>query len=589
MKKEKKMLIPKGWIPTRVVSVLLLSAACIGQGLAQGGSSADSPFGFIMGVPTPDERNKNLNGMVDVGSKWIRISGAAGIVWDMIEKTKGTYDWKNADDIISDFAQKGINILVTVGPSNKTYQSERGYFPSDINAYNSFLIKAVERYDGDGINDAPGSPIVAAWQISNEVDSKAEWSDTPENYAKLMKESYRVIKSANSHARVVIAGMAGPDGISKYSQILNYMNDDVYFDVFDFHWHATSGGDYKKHKTRDPNRSVNFDDYLNKIKSILNDNGYKNAKIWSTEMSASDINPEGQTEKSQAVDLIKRYVYPGSKGVSTIFWGTLYEQSGFGGVSGNTNYFNTQGLINNPNNDGKSHKKLSYYTYKKMVEMLEGNDWTTVETVREDTVNKVYIYKFTKQGTPIWVAWNDSSVTRTATISGITSNRVKATEAVPKYESGKDVADYTTAFRTDTLVVINGMVMLTLGGNPVFVEPLTITSVEDESENIPEEFVLYQNYPNPFNPTTTIRFSLPQRSYVTLTVYDVLGREVATLVNGELNPGEHSVIFSARGGSAFGGDAKGLASGVYFYRLSVSSPSGQTPHFVLQKAMVMIK
>ena len=86
------------------------------------------------------------------------------------------------------------------------------------------------------------------------------------------------------------------------------------------------------------------------------------------------------------------------------------------------------------------------------------------------------------------------------------------------------------------------------------------TSVSEKPTNGTASYELYQNYPNPFNPATTIRFSLPQRSHVTLKVFDVLGREVATLVDGELNAGEHSVVY----------DAKDLPSGLYFYRLSSS-------------------
>ncbi|MFA3782706.1 T9SS type A sorting domain-containing protein [Melioribacteraceae bacterium 4301-Me] len=84
------------------------------------------------------------------------------------------------------------------------------------------------------------------------------------------------------------------------------------------------------------------------------------------------------------------------------------------------------------------------------------------------------------------------------------------------------------------------------------------TSVSNEPiELLPSAYSLEQNYPNPFNPSTTIKFSLPKKEFVKLKVYDLLGREIATLIDGELSQGEHSVNF----------DAKGLASGVYIYRL----------------------
>lgn len=98
-----------------------------------------------------------------------------------------------------------------------------------------------------------------------------------------------------------------------------------------------------------------------------------------------------------------------------------------------------------------------------------------------------------------------------------------------------------------------------------------ITGIEQQETLLPSQFILYQNYPNPFNPTTTIRFYIPRHSHVTLKVFDVLGREVATLIDGELNAGEHSVVF----------DAKDLSSGIYFIRLKTGE------HTQTNKAIVV--
>jgi len=108
-----------------------------------------------------------------------------------------------------------------------------------------------------------------------------------------------------------------------------------------------------------------------------------------------------------------------------------------------------------------------------------------------------------------------------------------------------------------------------------------ITAVDDHND-ILFEFNLAQNYPNPFNPSTKIRYSIPRRSSITLKVYDVFGTEVATLVNEEKSAGSYEVTFSAIGGSASGGNAYSLSSGIYFYKL-------QTGSFVETKKLTLIK
>ncbi len=84
-----------------------------------------------------------------------------------------------------------------------------------------------------------------------------------------------------------------------------------------------------------------------------------------------------------------------------------------------------------------------------------------------------------------------------------------------------------------------------------------VLDVEKSPDGIPKQFLLGQNFPNPFNPATTFPFGLGHSSFVTLKVFDLLGREVTTLLNEEKQAGTHSVQF----------DASHLASGVYYYRM----------------------
>ena len=104
----------------------------------------------------------------------------------------------------------------------------------------------------------------------------------------------------------------------------------------------------------------------------------------------------------------------------------------------------------------------------------------------------------------------------------------------------------------------------------LIVEPPTTTSLEGD-QNV-RKLELAQNYPNPFNPTTTIRFNLPQSMDVSLVVYDMIGRQVAELVNGDMASGNHTVNFNA----------SALSSGVYIYRL-------KTAQELISRQMVLIK
>lgn len=121
----------------------------------------------------------------------------------------------------------------------------------------------------------------------------------------------------------------------------------------------------------------------------------------------------------------------------------------------------------------------------------------------------------------------------------------------------------------------NGSVVVDYGSNSVkskdlYLSPSSTTGVGNSTT--PTSFALMQNYPNPFNPTTTIRFTIPEKVKVTLDVYNLIGQKVATLVNDELNAGQHEVKF----------DGSNLSSGIYLYKI-------QAGDFVSVKKMLLIK
>ncbi len=128
------------------------------------------------------------------------------------------------------------------------------------------------------------------------------------------------------------------------------------------------------------------------------------------------------------------------------------------------------------------------------------------------------------------------------------------------------------AFRPDSLLFDpDGWILKQISSQSV--------AVGSEPGDLPQKFVLYQNYPNPFNPVTTIRFDTPREGHVTLQVFDLLGQEVAVLVNERRLPGRYEVRLNN----------ETLTSGVYFYRLTVMPLQHVKAPFVETKKMLSIR
>ena len=150
---------------------------------------------------------------------------------------------------------------------------------------------------------------------------------------------------------------------------------------------------------------------------------------------------------------------------------------------------------------------------------------------------------------------NGTTWARLATLNGIDSSSWKLQSFnISSYVSGS--TNMLVRFRdsTDASLNYDGWYVDNIKITAYQPAPLSVT----ENNPVPVKFTLGQNFPNPFNPSTLINFSIPKQNFVTLKIYDLLGRELKTLVNEMKSPGEYNIEFNA----------SDLPSGIYFYKLA---------------------
>jgi hypothetical protein len=129
-------------------------------------------------------------------------------------------------------------------------------------------------------------------------------------------------------------------------------------------------------------------------------------------------------------------------------------------------------------------------------------------------------------------------------------------------------ADQSLSYQNRILVATSGT---SNGGVWIYVDS-TISGITNSNTASPDKFLLFQNYPNPFNPGTNIRYQIINNSYITLKIFDILGKEIAALVNEKQNAGIYNIEW----------DAENYSSGIYFYKLTADG-------FTDIKKMVLLK
>lgn len=162
-----------------------------------------------------------------------------------------------------------------------------------------------------------------------------------------------------------------------------------------------------------------------------------------------------------------------------------------------------------------------------------------------------------------------------AAVSKTSQPRVSGTGTIASFGFSSSV-DQTVTFSLQNVTATNS------NGSTILLDVSPASVLVDVKENnlLPSEFSLEQNYPNPFNPSTSIRYDIPSKSFVTLKIFNTLGEEIKSLVNENKSAGSYEVKF----------DGSNLSSGVYFYRITAGNPSLRSGQgFTQTKKLLLLK
>ncbi|MFB3896669.1 MAG: hypothetical protein ACE14V_10245 [bacterium] len=404
-----------------------------------------------LGLKSETDWNNKIAGFEkDIGIKWDRIGLGFTLANDLITR---------ADRLVQNTNKQGVNLVFTISYQNR---------PIPGNDEADRIQQLVERYDGDGVNDMPGlTQPVLYWQIGNEPEGRVK----PEEYLELLKYAYKSVKKASPRCQVILAGLevrTSPE--PTFIDSILKSGAGAYFDILDIHIFGNARGEYHQIEKK----------YL-ETQKILKKYGV-DKPIWITETgtaSGTFIFPRepdkkfSQTEKEQAIDLVHRYIISLGLGIKKVFWAWgLVEDYGF--MRSIDGFFDHTGLIYNGlglDDQGPFVKKLSYYSYKKMIEKLEGSDWSKTSRMGNLPIG-INGVRFIKSGKPIYVLWSDyeSQISIPFYIADTTATKVTITEAIPNYDTGKQVTDYTAAFAISTAAVKKGAVTVILSDKPVYIE-----------------------------------------------------------------------------------------------------------------------
>ncbi len=334
--------------------------------------------------------------------------------WGMIEKEPGFFDFFETDNYIREAQSHGMHILANIQPfahwdqekchrdlTSPDQPGDPSFFttkgkPCDMAGYKNFVIKLVERYDGDGIDDMPGLTVpIKHWEVMNEPEFSTGmlifFQGSPAEYAEVLKATHEAVKHADLEAYVVQGGMAGMmDVCTDFWQGVFDAGGAEYLDIMNMH-------------------SIGHGEHLNipAFKQFLAGNGLQEKPIWVTEVQYQQAHQtQSYTNEGFARILARSYIFALANGVDKLFYVNIRMPPFYdAGIP----FDERSALIKN---DGE--KSALFQAHLTVAEILgELGEGDTAEIIREE-VGDWHIgegqYKFVIRGRTVYALWGSGSL-----------------------------------------------------------------------------------------------------------------------------------------------------------------------------------
>ena len=429
--------------------------------------SAESIFGVQM-YNDSRPNTQYYDSLMGSGATWLRVA----MHWHLVEPadtTPDAFSWTYSDAAFGAgrVGASGMKLIGTIesAPAWAVVSADKPdgpLRPEALTDFAEFVAATVERYDGDGLQDAPGSPVVDYWEFYNEPDrrlntSDGRWGLHGVEYAQMLSIVYPIVKSQNPDAQVLLGGLAydffteqgGPFNRAFLDDVLN-AGGGAYFDIFNFHGYPSFAYNWLPPGTTAPGSGLlEKAIYLREKLTALG----IDKPFMVTEAGWHSNNPPNVpgSEEIQSRYVVELYVQSLAADIDAMIWWMLFDPGGGGWDNGLV-------TMDNP-----PRQKLSFTAHQTIVNMLTGLEFSRILTQAEIGNSAVEAYQFTDplDDSALYVAWMNP-----VDVDGATTLALAAEEAHVVNIYGQTTATLLDGDDGSD----DGHVQVTITGQPAYIE-----------------------------------------------------------------------------------------------------------------------